>query len=86
MRRRLAGAALLQFLDGALDGFACGQAVEEFRIVGDALAGEGGPGDRMRGGVGARRQHHGLEREAVFIGEFQVALVARGEPKIAPAP
>ncbi len=54
-----------------------GEPVEEAGMIERALAVIGDVADLERGRVGAGRQHHGRDRQAVFAGEVEVALVVR---------
>ncbi len=71
---RLGGEAVGDFLERRLRL----HAVEKARIDHHAIIGEGFLGDLEGRGIRTFRHHNRRHRQAVFVGEIQVALVARG--------
>ena len=78
LRGGFTGALRDQLLDRCGDGFLGGETIQEVGVVDDAVAGIGLATDRVGGRIFAGRQHDGLEGQAVFLGELDVALVAGG--------
>ena len=78
MRGGLAGLTIQQRLDRDSDRILRRKAVQEVGIVDRAIAGIGLAAHGVGFRIGARRQHHRLEGQAIFLRELDVALVACG--------
>src|SRR6202043_1058639 len=75
--RALAAAEPFEPLADRALGFRNAQAIEEIGVKGGAVLDMGGVADREMRRVLAGRQYHRDDREIVFAGEFEVALVMR---------